>query len=164
LTQGGISVAGPPPKPTQLKVLQGNPGKRPLNKREPQPRAAHVSCPRWLLPEAKKEWRRLAPELRRLGLLTVVDRTALAAYCQAYARWRQAEEVLTREGLVFETASGYLMPRPEVAIAQKSQQIMKGFLTEFGFTPASRTRVSLPEQKAADPFAEFLQRGKTSGE
>jgi P27 family predicted phage terminase small subunit len=123
-----------------------------------------MPCPRWLLPEAKREWRRVAPELKRMGLATVVDRTALAAYCQAYARWRQAEDVLTREGLTFATGSGYLQQRPEVAIAQKSMQIMKAFLTEFGFTPASRTRISLPEQKAADPFAEFLQRGQASGE
>jgi P27 family predicted phage terminase small subunit len=106
----------------------------------------------------------VAPELKRLGLATVVDRTALSAYCQAYARWRQAEEVLTREGLVFETGSGYLMPRPEVAIAQKSMQIMKGFASEFGFTPASRTRISVPEQKPADPFAEFLSRSNAVGE
>lgn len=157
-------MPGPPPKPTQLRVLQGNPGKRPLPKGEPRPRVVPMPCPRWLLPEAKREWRRVAPELKRLGLATVVDRTALAAYCQAYARWRQAEEVLTREGLVFETASGYLAPRPEVAIAQKSMQLMKGFATEFGFTPSSRTRISVPEQKQADPFAEFLSRSSASGE
>lgn len=157
-------MAGPPPKPTNLRILQGNPGKRPLPKGEPQPRVVAMTCPRWLLPEGKREWRRVAPELKRMGLATVVDRTALSAYCQAYARWRQAEEILSREGLVFETASGYLAPRPEVAIAQKSMQLMKGFLTEFGFTPASRTRISLPEQRQADPFAEFLQRGKASGE
>ncbi len=157
-------MPGPAPKPTRLKVLQGNPGKRPLPKGEPQPRVVAMPCPRWLLPEAKREWRRVAPELKRLGLATVVDRTALSAYCQAYARWRQAEEVLTREGLVFETGSGYLMPRPEVAIAQKSMQIMKGFASEFGFTPASRTRLSVPEQKPADPFAEFLSRSNAVGE
>ena len=157
-------AGGRPPKPTQLRILQGNPGKRPLNRREPQPRSVALSCPRWLLPEAKREWRKVAPELKRLGLATVVDRASLSAYCQAYARWRQAEDVLTREGLVFVTGKGYLMPRPEVAIAQKSMTLMKGFAAEFGFTPASRTRISLPEQKQGDPFAEFLAQGKAVGE
>ncbi len=157
-------AGGRPPKPTQLRVLQGNPGKRPLPKGEPQPRVVPMPCPRWLLPEAKREWRKVAPELKRLGLATVVDRTALAAYCQAYARWRQAEDVLSREGLIFETASGYLAPRPEVAIAQKSMQIMKGFATEFGFTPSSRSRISVPEQKQGDPFADFLSRSNAVGE
>ena len=157
-------AGGRPPKPTQLRVLQGNPGKRPLPKSEPQPRVVPMPCPRWLLPEAKREWRRVAPELRRLGLATIVDRTALSAYCQAYARWRQAEEILNREGFVFETGTGYLAPRPEVAIAQKSMTLMKGFASEFGFTPASRTRISLPEQKQGDPFAEFLAQSRAVGE
>jgi P27 family predicted phage terminase small subunit len=86
------------------------------------------------------------PELRRLGLLTVVDRAALAGYCQSYARWVQAEKVLEK-GMTFTTSTGYIQQRPEVAIAQKSLQLMKSFLIEFGLTPASRTRLSVPEKE-----------------
>ncbi len=153
-------MPGPAPKPTQLKRLAGNPGKRRLNEREPQPQAGRVTCPRWLPLEAKREWRRVAPELRRLGLLTCVDRLALAGYCMAYARWRQANDVLTDEGLTFVTPSGYVQQRPEVAIANKSLAEMKAFAQEFGMTPASRTRISMPEPEAPDPFAEFLRSGE----
>jgi P27 family predicted phage terminase small subunit len=94
----------------------------------------------------------------------VVDRAALGAYCQAYARWRQAEEILDREGLIFTTHTGYIQQRPEVAIAQKSLQLMKSYLIEFGLTPSSRSKISLPEPEREDPFAEFLKQGRASGE
>ncbi len=150
---------GRPPKPTVIKILAGNPGKRPLNKAEPKPKPVAPKCPAWLSKEAKREWKRVAPELERLGLLTVVDGGALAAYCQAYARWREAEEAIKREGLVVQTGTGYLMPHPAVKIAEKAQQLIKAFCTEFGLTPSSRSRMSLPEAKdEEDDFFAYQRR------
>jgi phage terminase small subunit len=75
--------------PTHLQVLRGNPSKRPIRPElEPLQTAEPPKPPRYLTRLAAAEWRRLAPELHRLGLLTVVDVAPLAAYCQAYARWR----------------------------------------------------------------------------
>src|ERR1700680_4917197 len=78
-------MSGPKPKPTTLKLLTGNPGKRPLNDAEPQPLVGDPGCPSWLDAEAKREWKRIAPELVSLGLLTILDRATFAAYCQAWA-------------------------------------------------------------------------------
>lgn len=74
---------GRPPKPTGIKGLEGNPGKRPLNKNGPKPKKIAPKCPAWLLPDAKKEWRRLSKELETIRLLTGVDMDAFAGYCQA---------------------------------------------------------------------------------
>ena len=52
-------MAGRKPKPTALKKLEGNPGKRKLNTKEPVPVKGMTDCPKWLLPEAKEEWNRL---------------------------------------------------------------------------------------------------------
>ena len=71
-----MATRGRKPKPTALKLLEGNPGKRPLNGREPVPPRAALKCPAWLLPEAKKEWKRLAPALEAMGVLTMADLTA----------------------------------------------------------------------------------------
>jgi hypothetical protein len=49
-------------------------------------------CPAHLSDVARKEWRRIATPLYRMGVLSVTDRAALAAYCQAWARWVEAEE------------------------------------------------------------------------
>ena len=71
-------MAGRKPKPTSLKVLEGNPGKRQLNPNEPKPDASIPKCPAWLSKEAKREWKRLVPFLEQAGLLTQVDRAAFA--------------------------------------------------------------------------------------
>ena len=83
-----MAKTGSKPKPTALKHLEGTHGKRPLNALEPIP----LQCPRHLLPEAKKEWKRLAPILMSMGLLTAADAVPFEGYCTAYARWLEAQE------------------------------------------------------------------------
>ena len=98
IKEGGIPVAGRKPKPTAVKKLEGNPGKRKLNTKEPVPAKGMPDCPEWLLPEAKKEWERLADLMNQMGVLTEVDMAAFAAYCQSYARWKEAQEHIDSEG------------------------------------------------------------------
>jgi len=85
-----MTIPGRKPKPTKLKIIEGNPGKRPLNENEPIPQSIAPECPDWLSDDAKKEWKRLAPELERLGLLTVLDMAAFAGYCQSYAKLKKS--------------------------------------------------------------------------
>jgi P27 family predicted phage terminase small subunit len=151
-----MAKPGPKPQPTKLRLLRGNPGKRAVNKHEPKPRAEAPEAPAFLKREALEEWRRLAPELERLGLLTIVDGAALAAYCQAYQRWIQAERKVNREGLVLDAKSRYAQAHPAMAIAQRSMQIMRAFMAEFGLTPASRSRLSIEKPPEADPFEDYL--------
>ena len=115
-----------------MKILEGNPGKRPLNENEPIPPKGNIKCPSWLEPEAKKEWKRLAPSLEAMGVLTQVDLTAFAGYCQAYARWREAEEFLSQHGSIFKTPSGYVQQVPQVSIAQQNLKIMP-YLSSLSF-------------------------------
>jgi phage terminase small subunit len=78
-------MRGRPPKPTHLKAITGNPGKRPLNEHEPRPKVEIPECPPELSPSAQREWNRLVDHLAALRLLTSLDRAALAAYCGSYA-------------------------------------------------------------------------------
>lgn len=96
-----MAKRGRKPKPTALKKLEGNPGKRPLNELEPLPQVTMLRCPNWLEPEARKEWRRLAPVLIGAGILTGADAVPFAGYCQAYARWKEAEQEVTKLGMVY---------------------------------------------------------------
>src|SRR3970040_1699024 len=121
---------GPPPKPERLKVLAGNPGKRPLKKTRSKLDGKGPSCPEWLSPEAKVEWRRLAPELVRRGLLTPLDRAAFAGYCQSYAHWQQCQRVVVREGPLYMAASGRLRGGPGVDMAQKVLPVRRVFARE----------------------------------
>src|SRR3990167_9530086 len=94
-------ISGRKPKPTRLKVLEGNPGKRPLPADEPEPRMLSIECPEMLQGEARVEWERLAPELSALGLLTTVDRAGLVAYCQAWGRLVMAEAFIAEQGVTY---------------------------------------------------------------
>lgn len=154
-----MGTRGRKPKPTALKILEGNPGKKPLNENEPKPKKIAPKCPSWLEPEAKKEWRRMAKTLETIGVLTQVDATAFAGYCQAYARWKEAEEFLTKHGTIFKTPSGYIQQVPQVSIAQTYLKVMKDFCSEFGLTPAARSRIQINtvQSETEDPMEELLK-------
>jgi P27 family predicted phage terminase small subunit len=143
-------MRGRKPKPTHLKLVTGNPGKRRLNPAEPRPASAGVPAPpAELSDEAKTEWRRVARGLHRIGLLTGVDRAALAAYCQAWGRWRQAEHALAEmamrdpltRALMVRTKDGNLIQNPLVGIANKAMADMVRYAAEFGMTPSARSRI-----------------------
>lgn len=157
-----MAIRGRKPKPTAMKVLEGNPGKRPLNEHEPTPPKGTLRCPTWLEAEAKKEWRRLAPSLEAMGALTSVDITAFSGYCQAYARWKEAEEFISQHGSIFQTPSGYVQQVPQVSIAQQNLKIMQSFCSEFGLTPATRSRIIANSGEGtdeSDPMESLLKGG-----
>ena len=143
-----MATRGRKPKPSAMKELEGNPGKRALNSREPKPEKKAPACPKWLEGEAKKEWRRLAKQMEAIGILTEVDRAAFASYCQAYARWKEAEEWITEHGNIVRTPSGYWQTVPQVSIAQTYLKIMNRIAEQFGLTPSSRSRIVAAEAKS----------------
>ena len=136
-----VAQRGRKPKPTAIKALEGNPGKRSLNTGEPKPKKKAPRCPSWLEEEAKKEWKRMSKQLEDLGILTEIDMAAFAGYCQAYARWKEAEEFITQHGTIVKTPSGYWQQVPQVSIAQTYLKIMNSFAEQFGLTPSSRSRI-----------------------
>ena len=145
-------MKGRKPKPTRLKVISGNPGKRPINDSEPDPDKDSIcpDAPAHLSDGAKAEWDRMAPSLYDIGLLTKIDMSTLEAYCTAYARWIEAEDKIRLHGMIVKSPQGYPMQSPYLAIANKAVEQMRGFLTEFGMTPSSRSRVSVGGKKKSD--------------
>jgi P27 family predicted phage terminase small subunit len=137
-------MRGRRPKPTRIKVLTGNPGKRALNMAEPKPEPVIPDCPAELGSAARAEWNRLCQQLGDLGLLTNLDRAALAAYCGAYALWAEATEAVQKYGAMVKSPTGYPIQSPYVSIANRQAEIMMRIASEFGFTPASRSRIAAP--------------------
>lgn len=128
-------------------MLTGNPGKRPLNGHEPKPEVTVPECPPELSPLARKEWDRLAGELGALRMLTNLDRGALAAYCSAYALWAEANEALQKYGVMIKSPQGFPIQSPYLAVANRQAEIMMRIASEFGFTPASRSRIATPAER-----------------
>ena len=152
-----MATRGRKPKPTAVKVLEGNPGKRPLNMYEPVPEKKAPECPSWLNDEAKAEWDRLADKMVNLGTLTEMDMAAFAGYCQSYARWKEAEEFIEKHGTIVKTPSGYWQQVPQVSIAQTNLKVLLKFCSEFGLPPSSRIRMIAGEfQEGSVDEMEFL--------
>jgi P27 family predicted phage terminase small subunit len=137
-------MRGRRPKRTRIKALTGNPGKRPLNAHEPRPEPAAPECPVELSPVARQEWTRLTTELVKLNLITHLDRGALATYCGAYALWAESMVQIQKYGTMVKSPTGYPMQSPYLAIANRQAELMMRIASEFGFTPASRSRISAP--------------------
>ena len=156
---------GTKPKPTHLKLVTGNPGKRALNRKEAKTRAAIPAPPTHLSADAVGEWERVATELFNLGILSEIDRAALAAYAMAYGRWVQAERAIAKMaekdqltgGLMIKTSNGNAIQNPLVGTANKAAADMMRYAAEFGMTPSARSRISAePPQESGDPADRFF--------
>lgn len=154
----------PRPKPTALRILNGNPSGRPLNDREPQPKLGKPRIPDHVQQddEARREWRRISDSLDEMGLLSTADRAALAAYCISWSRWVDAEEKLRQFGVIVKSPNDYPMPSPYLTIARDAMAQMVRLLTEFGLTPAARTKVHSSKPTAGSEFDQW-ERGAGNG-
>jgi P27 family predicted phage terminase small subunit len=140
------------PIPTHLKLLRGNPGRRPLRDDEPQPEQSIdvPEPPPFITGYAADEWWIVAVELHRLGLLSKIDLPPLAAYCHSYGQWRMAVEALARmaandpvmNGMIIKSKYGDAVQNPLVSIARRHAGDMVRYATEFGLTPAARSRIA----------------------
>ena len=154
-------MRGRKPKPTALRILEGNPGKRPLNDREPQAPPEVPECPEFLDEEARAEWSRTARVLGEMGILTLADRAALAAYCVAYSRWVAAERQVQRLGTIVKSPhKKFPMKSPYLTVADQALETMRKFMVEFGLTPSSRSRIRVTgDRQAGDEFDAFMEAG-----
>lgn len=150
-------------KPSHLKVVTGTerPGRR--NEAEPKPDLSVPAPPPHLSDEAKVEWGRVCDDLYRLGILTDLDRAALAAYCQAYGRWVHAERALAKMaegsatgGMIIKTKSGNAIQNPLVGAANKAMSDMMRYAAEFGMTPSARSRIKANGEKDEDPAEAYF--------
>ena len=160
-------MAGRRPKPTAQKELEGNPGKRPLNENEPKPAIGGARCPSHLSREAKREWSRIVPELERIGVLSMIDIGAIAACCQSYGRWVRLEQDIKREGEFInmpiiskqtnepvKNENGEMLTlsarNPKVVESRQTLIQYRAYCSEFGLTPSSRSRITVPEMPDGD--------------
>jgi len=116
-----------------------------------------ASCPEppeYLVGGALKTWRRIAPQLYALRVLTDLDVDALACLCQAIEDHRLAAVTLCREERYAQAQSGALQPHPAEAVQHRAAARIRAFAAEFGLTPSARVRIHVPSDKptADDPL------------
>ena len=153
-----MATKGPAPKPTALTKLEGNPGKRPFTKNEPQPAQPDriPNAPKHLNADAKRLWRSIIRELCPTGVYTNVDLQSFSMLCESLALYWSAVDNIQANGAVQVAESGYQMQSAWVGIRNNSLKQAQSLMSEFGMTPSSRSRLSLPDrEKEADPFAAY---------
>lgn len=170
-----MGLRGPAPKPNVVKMLMGNPGKRPLNLDEGIiPDTEIPGAPEWLNKDARLEWRRIGPELERLGLISKIDRSALALYCQTWGQLCQAERSFSSlqrragikaralrddeddammEPFVHRTSEDVVKESGLFGVIFKLRESVNKYLGAFGLSPSSRSRfagMEMPKGKQSD--------------
>lgn len=169
--------------PANVHVLHGNPSKKSaasLLDGELRPPVEVPSCPKHLGDEARKEWRRITRHLEDLGLISQIDRAALAGYCSTWADYvwaerriaelngadprrpnvvAQAADKTGERGRIWDTPSGYKQISVPMQIRNRALEMMGKFLAEFGMSPAARSRVTTSNVQRSLPGMEAPQEG-----
>lgn len=155
-----MAKAGRKPKPPQLKVVEGNPGKRAIPD-APQPQPKAPSTPKWskLLPgkanqsvrgEAQREWKRIVPVLDRLGLLSEIDGALLQDYVICWARLVDCERRISKDGMTVLSYRGGEKAHPLLTVANQYRQQLRFYVGELGLGPSSRGRLQIPGEPDDD--------------
>lgn len=151
-------MRGRKPVPTVIKIARGNPSKTALPKHELTPsRHVDLAVPASLGadPLAAAHWAELAPMLHRNRLLTEADLGALRLLCLTLARLDQAEQALREDGMVYVTPTGR-RASPWIGIAREAHRQVRSLMSEFGLTPAARTRITAAPPTEADEETKFF--------
>lgn len=153
---------GRKPKPTHLKLVTGNPGRRPLNEDEPQVDFERPACPAHVSDKGRETWGYVCGILEGMGIISTVDAIAIEMLCESYADYLAASKALEDFGGPYyetTTESGGTMYRahPSLAAKRDADVRVRSWLSEFGMTPAQRSKIKLGDpQKTKDPAEKFF--------
>jgi P27 family predicted phage terminase small subunit len=131
----------PHPIPIELKRLRGNPGRRRLLDALAVAKLRAVpEPPNWMSSLAQQEWRRWAPALHQLGLLSELDLGCFSVLCVTHARWLECEMEL--ESLRNDPARREVLAGPLGRLAAQCARDSIKFMAEFGMSPSQRCKVA----------------------
>lgn len=134
-----MGARGPAPLPDNVRQLRGNPGGRPAPSRLKLPPRAPTP-PTWFDAEAKAEWKRVVPQLDRMGVLATVDRAILSAYCETWSVYVKARRELRKKGLIVDDRKN-----PLWQIFRESGTQLRELAKELYLTPTARLRSDISE-------------------
>lgn len=156
-----MSTRGFAPQPTVLKMLHGNPGKRPLPEGEPTPEPVGLPPPPENLtePVAVKEWNKLVEQFDKMKMLGMVDLGILESYCRYWAQWQDAIIKVDGKSVIM-GPKGFPVVNPYIKVADTAFSKILPLMRELGLTPASRTRINIERGPQKDKTSEFLFGGK----
>lgn len=162
-----MSVRGRKPTPTKLRILRGNPGKRPLPKDEPEPASLEqIPPPPADLDEiAAKEWRTLATEMLAIGLLTKLDLGLFHEYCWTWSELLRHQRMLRESGRSVFVPKGSTYPQfsPYFTASLKLSARLQSLIGDLGLSASSRTRINAGMGGTGDGAGDEFDKWQRSG-
>lgn len=152
--------------PSKILQLTGGTARthRPERDQEPQPPEKMPSCPKHLDTIARKEWRRTGKILQSIGLMTELDRSTLAAYCDAYSRWVHATQKCQELGMVYKKSDGTPGLNPYLRVSREAYDQMIRTGTLIGMSPSSRGSLKVDKPKPKSKAQSFRDRKNATQE
>lgn len=142
-------------KPARLKEIEGNPGKRTLNKQEPKP-SAGPAAPTVMSPRAKTVWGRLVKAMPP-GVFTSCDSNLLAAYCEAVAMHQIATAKLAKGPLEATGSMGQVKVSPWFSTQADAARLIVQLGAKLGLDPVSRQQINIDGgDKIDDEFGDLI--------
>ena len=147
------NAGGTHAKPRALKVIEGNPGRRPLEPEVNFGRGIPIK-PDELSSDADWLWDQVISQLQSTGLLKPVDAAALEGICETFARWREAVRFRRERGLLGKNSQG-VVAAPWIGVEERASREFRAWCAEFGLTPAAEKNVAGNDggEEAMNPFA-----------
>ena|SRR3990167_583067 len=148
-------------KPTYLKLIEGNRGKRALNKREPKPPRGIPSPPEHVSKSAALAWGIVSVKLDQMGVLTLADSWALEQIAENYAEIMALRKIVKKsrfQTVITTNGSKKKVHHPAWVQLSDAEKRFRMMMEQFGLTPASRSKVNAepPDEGEKDPAAKYF--------
>ena len=160
---GGIASVpgrGRKAKPTETKLVAGNPGKRPINKNAPDfTEVVDIAPPLYFegLEFAPIIWQSVVPELLKNGVLRITDMHNVEGFCIAYDNYRQCQKDIAENGVTVMGGNGNLAKNPALTAINEAMKQMTMFGSMLGLDPSSRQRLTgVGDKNKTNSFASVL--------
>jgi phage terminase small subunit len=167
-----MGLRGPAPKPTAIRIMNGNPSRRALPENEPQYTIGVPERPKGMSAGARRVWDDLVAEMASSGVLRLVDAGALAMLCEDTAMLEtlrkglaeMASEINKQAKKQGKSVVGGPMVhlsrtiegrRTLATIRELTAQVIVQ-RREFGLTPGSNSRVAGSATGTIDPLEAAL--------
>lgn len=149
----GAANLGRKPKPRALKIVEGNPSKRPIED-EVNFTRGEPAKPEDLSEDASWLWDQIIEQMRGVGLLKPLDAPSLEILCETYARWKEAAKMRKEKSILSNNSQG-LVSAPWIGIEERAGKEFRAWCAEYGLTPAAERNLAPDEAQGelGNPFA-----------
>lgn len=152
------------PVPTALKVIRGNPGRRPINKAEPHGGNPLGPAPEELSDRQKEIWN-TAIKKAPLGVLCEIDASIFATWVSAVDTFEKARKSVMEHGLLIRESAGEgrparLVPNPNLAIQTRQADLIRATVSLLGFAPVSRVNLTTDLNDRDNPFLQLARESR----